>query len=644
MSFADLYLKQEKVTDNTEALVKLLEILTASDSKVGEVPQQELENLKRAKTRCEYQVKPLIEVYREKLWQAWKAFTEPVKTLAEAVSDHESSKINGSDAQKKREEEKTKKEGNAYTPPRDFHDNIIEIENAIFLIDPVTGKVQDKPLKYSKQIEWVDFATKVHLNPYSGTVDLYKTMLNLMDEASRVGCTRDQLCEVYKLFVFNHMQESYNSLAYEKDAETIFDILMGLLDVTSHLTRLKSCLKEIKRKPHEGIAKPIRAYQSIINEVLSLQSPNATEKENREQAEKEASKAVKYFTTKAVWAEVQKYKELFKNKNGRYATLTEIFGFINELECQPGYKPTSTLGLDNQDVKIDLFLTDTQQSWTCDFTQLDYEEDLDDYAYEVDEDWDGEEIHTNEAMPEYQNLSFGGSYGAPTSSTVSAHDRAQTRSVNNPVHQNYHRYGNYGPSPPRGARGRGKSAYPLRGRGAGRGRGQSSAPGSRSTRSRTPTNSGSGSRPSARGKSPPPGARSGSPGFHGWPTPPGARKQSPSPARSQTRNSSTGSTGSGSRRARAPSSQSGSPARRARSPSLGRCWTCWKRHPDGRCDYGKIKPADKPCSCQQGYHPKVVCLNGGKNKENKKEPKKEAKKEGDKVKPPFMPFSANEKN
>ena len=643
MSFADQYLRQEKVTDNTEALIKILELLSTSEAKIGDIPKQELEDLKKSKTRCEYQVKPLIEVYREKAWQAWKDFSEPTIDLAQAISDHESSKIDGSEAQKKREEERKDKEGSTYIPPRDFHDNIIEIENAVYLIDPITGKVQDKPLKYSKQIEWADFANKVHLNPYSHTVDLYKTMLNLMEEAGRVGCTRDQLCEIYKLFVFNHMQESYNSLAYEKDSEMIFDILMGLLDVTSHLTRLKACLKDIKRKPQEGIAKPVRAYQSIINEVLSLQSPNATEKENREQAEKEASKAVRYFTTKAVWAEVQKYKELFRNKNHRYASLTELFGFVNDLECQPGYKPVSTLSLDNQEVKIDLFLTDTQQNWTCDFTQPDYEEDLDDYAYEVDEDWDGEEIHTNETMPEYQNLSVGGSYTAPTTSTVSAHDRTQTRSTSNPTHQHYHRYGNYGPSPPRNVRGRGRG----RGRGQGRGRVASYGTGSsRPARSKTPSGSGSGSgsRASAQRSSPARDGASGSPGFHGWPTQTGSRRNSQSPGRGRARNRSSESTGSQSRRPRSQGSQSGSPTGRGRSPSAGRCWTCWKRHPDGRCDYGKIKPASTLCNCGQGYHPKVVCLNGGKVKETKKDPKKESKKDGEKPNPPFMPFSSTEKN
>ena len=280
MSFADSYLRKEKVADNTEAVLQLLNIFASSDSNITLTPDQ-ANSVKTLQSKCSFQVKPLVEIYRDRLWTAWKKYEDPKMDLKTAISRHEENKVAESQAR-----EKILKEGKsdgtsvvqAAVPPRDFHETIIEIQNAQYLINPKTGIAGSEPLQYSKKIEWDDFMDEVHVNPYSGTVDLYKTLLSLMEECARVGCTRDQLCKVYKMFVFHHMKESYNALSYEKDAETIFDILMGLLDVSGHLNKMKECLRMIKRKPHVGITTPIRAYQSIISEVLSIQSPNSTER------------------------------------------------------------------------------------------------------------------------------------------------------------------------------------------------------------------------------------------------------------------------------------------------------------------------------------------------------------------------------
>ena len=636
MSLADHYLDKEKSSDNTDALVKLLGLLTSDESKV-QLSEEHKKELTAIKQKCSYQTKSLLDIYRQKLWKRWKDFSDPLMDLKTAVTVHEGNKTLAEEVREKKIKEDASSSGASHPLPliREFRDTVIEVENAEFVFDAATNSYSDKPIRYSKKIEWEDFSEQVHLNPYSGTIDLYKTMIQIMDECTRIGCDRVQLCKVYKLFVRNHIPESWNSLSYEQDPETIFDILMGLLDVAGHLSRLKNCLSMVIRKPLEGITTPVRSYQSLITEILSLQSPNSSDKENRDQAIKEASKAVKYFVTKPVWAEVQRYKEIFRNKNNRFPLLSEIFEFIGVCETKPGMAPTSKLSLGGQDARIDLFLTDTQQTWTAHFG--------DDDPGDSDQSDEGEnaEVHTNEA--DYVNMQ-GSPYGS-TGSTIAAH-RVQTRGDAGALRPPLHGWGDH-PSPKKdkgkkNVSSKTKSSGPFpykslsRSSGGPRGSGSGSASSGRRSRpgtrpASTTGRDGASPRGSRQGtdRAPASTSRSRDQTSSERPKSPQAAPRSPHPSRS----GSASSAGSG-------KSPGAPPWRRSRtmsrSPSPGKCWMCFRSHPPNRCIYGRVNPVNEMCPCGQGYHHRVICLSDpprGKPKTGSKDPRNPGKKkEG-----PFMP-------
>ena len=640
MSLADNYLNREKSGDNTEALVKLLTLLTADESKV-QLSDAQKEELTEIKLKCSYQSKSLLDIYKQKLWKRWKDFSDPAMDLKTAVTVHEGIKTLAEEAREKKVNENASGSGANHPWPliREFRDTVIEEDNAQYVFDVTTNSYGELPIRYSRKIEWEDFADQVHLNPYSGTVDLYKTMLQLMDECARVGCDRVQLCRIYKLFVRNHIPESWNSLSYEQDPETIFDILMGLLDVSGHLFRLKNCLSMVTRKPFEGITAPVRSYQSLINEILSLQSPNSTDKENKDQAVKEASKAVKYFVTKPVWAEVQRYKELFRNKNNRFPLLSEVFEFISDCETKPGMAPTSKLSLGGQDARIDLFLTDTQQTWSAHFG----DEDQDDS--ELSDDAEDEEVHTNEA--DYVNLQ-GSPYGS-SGSTIAAH-RVHTRADAGAIQPPLHGWFNHAsPKKDKGKKNqttKTKSSGPFpykstsRASGGSRGSGSSSASSGRRSRpgARPQTSPGRG-REGTSPQGPRPGTDRTAP-----PTPRGrdqsASERHKSPQTSPRsphppRSGSASSTGSGQGR-KAPPLRSRT---MSRSPSPGKCWLCFGAHPPHRCIYGRILPAAEMCPCGQGYHHRVICLSDpprGNPRSGSKD-RKDPRRPGKKKESPFMP-------
>ena len=643
MSFADQYLSREKVGDNTDAVLKLISVMTAETSQLTLSEEQKRE-LKSMKDKCSYQTKPLIQIYREKLWQKWREYSDPVIDLKTAISNHEKNKKLTHVTEELKLKDASSSKGTILTYPREFSESVVEIENAQFVIED--GETSNEPIRYSKRIEWDDFSEKVHQNPYSGSIDLYRTMLDIMSECARVGCDRKQLCMVYKLFVYHHLKESWNSLAYEKDPETIFDILMGLLDIGGHLNKMRDCLKQVKRRPGEGIATPVRSYQSLIQEILSLQSPNSTDQENREQAIKEASKAVKFFVTKPVWLELGKYKELFKNKHHRFATMSEIFGFVNDMESNPENLPRGTLSLDNQDVRIDLFFTDTQRSWSAQFGRNNYPVGYDEEEDEFDTEEEEEvEVHTSEA--DYVNFP-GSAYGSSSSTAPAVSPKpGETRHTRSQptVHQTYHQWGDtVGSKKGKAATAKAKNAQTFPFKPPSRGLGRSRGPGSRSSgssgrsRQSAQPRAGSGGRGTPR-QSPahsPSGGRSG-----------GAAQGRGTPSHvspSRMRSGSASSTESRSGRSRTPGreSRAGS-ASSTRSPSPGRCHRCWSYHPDGRCMYGKLPATPRMCTCKKGYHHQAICMSKPSASEIKRSSSKERKSAGkgaEKKKQPFMPHKS----
>ena len=101
MSLADNYLNREKSGDNTEALVKLLSLLTSDESKV-QLSDAQKEELTAIKLKCSYQSRSLLDIYKQKLWKKWKDFSDPAMDLKTAVTVHEGIKTLADEAREKK--------------------------------------------------------------------------------------------------------------------------------------------------------------------------------------------------------------------------------------------------------------------------------------------------------------------------------------------------------------------------------------------------------------------------------------------------------------------------------------------------------------------------------------------------------------
>ena len=592
MSIAEKYMRNEKAQDEADAVLLMLRILSKDPARF-DLSSEERAEVEKATSSVEYQNKALVTIYRERLGKLWEDYIVPLWDMRRVRGEYEKAKIRVAQAAQNdaadQPVEVTREQ--TFLAARLFEDTIALQDGAKFRLNPATGWPMKDPIQYDSPIEWVTFSKEVHWNPYTKQVDLHRTLGNLLTRCQKVGCNRQQCTEVLKLMVENHFPTYYNALSYTDDPNTVWELILGMLDYSAHLTKVKTWMKSIKRRLGQGVNEPVQEYTNLIREILNIQSPYATDEENREVALKEAAKSIKHFVTKACWAQVKALKERYFQKHRQHMTLEELFNFVTFCENEPGMKPTSVLSLDNQEVKIDLFISDTHQTWTWQFGA--------DYSNEgANHDQDGEsdvEVHSNETGPahQYENYQFPPpaqpDRDGPTTRSMPP-TAADLRARENPRHS-------IGDKP---------------GQKSTRRRVQRSQPGS--DKSKTPTRSRSGSSSAS--------SRASSTGSVGT-----VRARSTSSTRSSKERSDSKKSSRSNQRAKSESSKdskkasqkqpsksgANNPERprrsRNRDASPGRCWLCWIRHPEGRCDYGKIKPSKDMCDCKKGYHPRNVCLN-----------------------------------
>ena len=610
--YADSYIRREKTNDNSEALLEMMEMIR--EAKI--VPDEKKDRFEELLVKCQYQTKPLIETYKARLWKHWQEYVGPTQTKLEAIAEYESTKIQEFDGKESAAQKKVNTDGEVkyIASTRDLSQVTIKMNRAEYCLDPVTGKLRTQPLQYAEDIVWEDFSNNCHKNPFSKTVDLYKTIMNLMQECQRVGCTREQFTYVLKLMVYHEFPESYQVMSYEEDAECVFDMVIGLLDFAAHLTRMRECMKKISRKPEHGIQTPVRAFQSLVMELLSVQLPDSSETDNRKESAKQACKSIKYFVTRKAWHEIEQFKELFREKNGRFATLTEIFGFVNWLESDPDMRPSHTLSLEKQEnLKIDLFMNDTQQNWAWQFgsqshqTAANSDDDFD--SQTGDENDDDQEVFLSE-QPLYANHPL---MPPPSMRYIRDNHDSGERSHAPTAPQGTHTGEVYSHGHGPQTRSKGAAADISINRFDAKRRADMKKKKGRDTQNRGRTTTPRSANVSSFRRNSPFRRESRSKDRSSSEK----RRISPGTGRERLymRSPTSGSYRSISRNRIMRRNSKGELVNRSVSrdrnpvPKSGQCAVCWKYHDQGKCDYGKVRKAKFFCKCKQGYHHVSICLN-----------------------------------
>ena len=415
-SHAARYIRSQAQNEESSALAVLLRI-QAEDP---DLSSEDKEQLELALSKTQHSAKSLMGTYREKLKKTYLEFKDPQQTYAEAIEAYEVAKVAHRLAIKAR----LSQGGDIAAQARDellmgeasLHEPTVEEKGAYYAFDPATGTKGTEPLVYPHEIEWAHFTKYVKRNPFSKTVDLHRTLMKFMEVGKQKGLTRQNLMELIKLMLFHERPENYTSVSMCEDPYRVFEVTLGLIDYASHLSKLRVALKKVARRPEECVHTAVWQYSSIVQELLQVQTPDSTEAQNEELANKEAARAIKNFVTPEMWHEVGLFKRIYTQQHGNETCpLQELFDFINTTEDEdPKMRPKTTLTM-SSNVQVDLFLTEQSRHHTWQLGDTNPKTDTED---EGDESGDGdeEECFLSEGEPSYGNWPPGSGHGAAAAS------------------------------------------------------------------------------------------------------------------------------------------------------------------------------------------------------------------------------------
>ena len=665
-SLAARYIRSQAQNEESSALALLLR-RQADDP---DLSTEEKDQLELALTKTQHSAKSLVSTYREKLKKTHLEFKDPRQTYAEAIEAYEVSKVAYRAAMKARiaqgGEEAARARDELLMGEASLHEPTVEEEGAYYAFDPATGSKAKEPLAYPHEIEWAHFSKYVKRNPFSKTVDLHRTLMEFMTVGKKKGLTRKKLMELIKLLLFHERPENYTSVSMCEDPYRVFEVTLGLIDYTTHLAKLRVALKKVARRPEESVNTAVWQYASIVQELLQVQTPDSTEQQNEDLANKEAARAIKNFVTPEMWHEVCLFKKMYIQQNGNEACpLQELFDFINDSEdTEPKMRPKTTLTM-SANIQVDLFLTEQSRHHTWQLGDTNPSVDTDDGDDEEEEE-DGEVCFATEAETPYSNWPPGAGHGVASAnyenwpphlggypgsgaSAAGGHTSSPTQTVNmasasrGPQVKTSHTMTTRTKGPashtkedlPPQRRKKTSVARPQKAKGlsvsASHGGGRSAA---------TKPNQTVGDRPRERSLTPGGGVRAYSPPTHNHR--PGGRGRSPprpvSPGRTLPAYSpNTGrrryyTTSPGGRAYPVPRDnlftvdkgsnqlrpKSRTPSRDRGQGAKDKCQVCDKKLKAGNphhCDYGKIKATDRSCSkCRRGRHPSSVCLGPPKSR------------------------------
>lgn len=671
-SHAARYLQNESQVEQSSALAILLK-LSAADTSLNDEDRAQVE---AAIAKTEHSTKTLLHTYRERLKKTHLAYPEPKRTFLSAITDYEKHKASI--------REKCKEEialgGDSANLARDklmmgdgtLHEPIVEEKGAFFALNPTTGDRYEEPLAYPHEIEWEHFSKYVKRNPYTRTLDLHRTLMKFMEIGKKKGLTRQQLMELNKLLLFHEKPENYTSVSLSEDPFRVFEVILGLIDYTSHLAQLRVALKKVSRRPEECIQSVVYCYASIVNELLQVQTPDSTDKQNEDLSQKEAARAIKHFVTPEMWNEVVLFKEMYKNQNDlSSAPLSVIFDFINATEnAHPNMRPKVTMNMAHN-IQVDLFLTEQSRhhSWqlgdpnpgACDGDDGDDEDDQDDDETEQEalmteagaayENWPPGSGHSTLGLTEPST--YGGGYPSGGAPAMGAYSAAMASVAKPPQMKGTHAMttrssganATYGPGD-----------LPGRKKGGKKGKSQISTSLSQTRRPGSPVvkptpataDTSVWSHHSSAGRTGRPLQKSGQRGVSPV-SPSRVTQYSPNTGRKRYYTTSPGGRvypvprsklftvdkdNQLKPRSRTPSKDRSSNQKDKRCP---RCDRKYEKDVTHICDYGKVK-ADTVChKCKRGKHPPSVCLGVTPSRS----PSRDSSKGGDKMLPQGFNKSLN---
>ena len=326
------FIANEDINNHSTALIKVIEILKTQFPQVGDI---------EVNTPTGYH--DIQAQKRDKLWNRFYKYRLPTYTVSNFASLCENFRLEQFRAHKLKVNAKERTLDESLSSSLEDIVNPAELKYIInegmttFGVDPVTRIKDDYPLKYCHHIRWKDFDTVLIKSPLSKVINLYSTVLNILDEAEGRGLDHGQLGTLLTKFIEIYYPHLLNTVSTTKDIKVIFSTLLAGLDSSHDINKVQQAMSNFCRNKKMGISETGLILANLQTELYQLQNPKENAEKSRVRAEKQVAKLLPNFVEDSCKNDYMKYKQ-YKNLRNEELTFRQTLDYLSQLETDPVHR------------------------------------------------------------------------------------------------------------------------------------------------------------------------------------------------------------------------------------------------------------------------------------------------------------------
>ena len=313
-----------------------------------------------------------IDLFKQRLREKYDRYTEPIENVLSCVSRYEGAKLAALDEERTLEQLTSQPLRTGIMPVtnlgqsrmiKDLDKPYVEVGDAFYPINFLTGEVEKRPLLNPSPPTWSDVEAKVLvLSGTSKAVNTIDTVTNILDYGNDKGISKKDLGSLFKNFVQSYIPYISGAIYMKGDTDTIFETIINSINFHTITQNIRQAITKLTRQPGEAIEIPLQAYTSLLCELAFIENPDIEDHEAVTKATKQTMKIAKHFVHPHVAGQLDELRKQKSIKFDEELKLKELITFITIMETEQGYVLTAPVSLTGKHVSLSIFHTQFQQS------------------------------------------------------------------------------------------------------------------------------------------------------------------------------------------------------------------------------------------------------------------------------------------
>ena len=233
------------------------------------------------------------------------------------------------------------------------------VEGKLIPCYPHNGTKMKVPLKYQRQITLDLFTQEITFYSLTNICELDITLENIMDKAERLGLTRQNLADTFKLLIQTHFKDYHFTVANLKSPREVFEKTLLLINSEQVLLNIKEQLRNFSRLPGSTIKQTWSRYMSLSVTRLTHQEPSLSQEQILTKAERLSNFLIPQMCNPQTRDRYNQWLAI-RRQEGESPGSQEICAYLGKLEAgDEMYKlteetrPSDTISLE----KVNLFMS-----------------------------------------------------------------------------------------------------------------------------------------------------------------------------------------------------------------------------------------------------------------------------------------------